>query len=74
MGPGNEKGPLAGLSCGVCLMHARGRPDEWKSLPPVADLVVLVKRELRERGKAAIMAELNATRIVWIPASFRQAI
>ncbi|HEU5404301.1 MAG TPA: dihydropteroate synthase, partial [Terriglobales bacterium] len=30
---------LAGLSCGIVIMHTRARPDEWKSLLPVADLV-----------------------------------
>jgi len=25
---------LAGLECGVVIMHARGRPDEWASLSP----------------------------------------
>src|SRR5438552_1369780 len=38
---------LASLDCGVVLMHTRGRPDEWATLPSVADLVMLVKRELR---------------------------
>jgi dihydropteroate synthase len=61
------KKALAGLSCGVVLMHARGRPDEWKSLPAVADLVVLVKRELRERADAAILAGIKRDRIVLDP-------
>jgi dihydropteroate synthase len=61
------KKTLAGLSCGVVLMHARGRPDEWKSLPAVADLVVLVKRELRERAEAAILAGVKRDRIVLDP-------
>jgi dihydropteroate synthase len=61
------KKTLAGLSCGVVLMHARGRPDEWKSLPAVADLVVLVKRELRERADAAILAGIKRDRIVLDP-------
>ena len=61
------KKTLANLSCGVVLMHARGRPDEWKSLPAVADLVVLVKRELRERADAAILAGIKRDRIVLDP-------
>jgi dihydropteroate synthase len=61
------KKTLAGLSCGAVLMHARGRPDEWKSLPPVADLVVLVKRELRERAEAAVTAGIKRDRIVLDP-------
>jgi len=58
---------LAGLKCAVVLMHARGLPDEWSSLPKVADLVVLVKRELRERADAAILAGIKHDRIVLDP-------
>jgi dihydropteroate synthase len=58
---------LAGLTCGVILMHARGRPDEWRSLPRVPDLVMLVKRELRERADAAVMAGIKRGRIVLDP-------
>src|SRR5579863_8426559 len=35
---------LAGLKCGAVLMHMRGRPEEWRSLPPLSDVVMLVKR------------------------------
>src|SRR5207245_9154150 len=59
--------PLAGLKCGVVLMHARGLPDKWSSLPPVADLVVLVKRELRERADAGVLAGIKHDRIVLDP-------
>ena len=48
-------------------MHARGRPDEWHSLAAVADLVVLVKRELRERADAAMLAGVKRDRIVLDP-------
>lgn len=58
---------LAALKCGVILMHSRGRPDEWKDLPGVADIVVLVKRELRQRADAALMAGLKRDRIVLDP-------
>ena len=61
------KKTLAAMSCGVVLMHTRGRPDEWKSLSPVADPVVLVKRELRERGDAAVLAGIKRDRIVLDP-------
>ncbi|HYA96027.1 MAG TPA: dihydropteroate synthase, partial [Terriglobales bacterium] len=30
---------LAGLKCGVVLMHMRGRPAEWRTLPPLAEPV-----------------------------------
>jgi dihydropteroate synthase len=61
------KRALATLGCGVVLMHTRGRPDEWKSLPNVPDLVVLTKKELRERAEAAIMAGVRRDRIVLDP-------
>jgi dihydropteroate synthase len=58
---------LSGLNCGVVLMHTRGRPDEWKLLPAVSDLVVQVKRELRERADAAVLAGIKRDRIVVDP-------
>jgi dihydropteroate synthase len=61
------KKTLASLDCGVVLMHTRGRPDEWAALTSVADLVMLVKRELRERADAAIMAKIRRDRIVVDP-------
>lgn len=61
------KSTLARLECGVVLMHTRGRPDEWKALPPVPDLVVLIKRELRERAEAALLAGMKRDRIVLDP-------
>src|SRR5215831_1072229 len=47
---------VADLKCGVVLMHMRGRPDEWRTLEPVSDIVVLVKRELRDWSDAALLA------------------
>jgi dihydropteroate synthase len=61
------KTTLAGLSCGVVLMHARGRPDEWRSLPTVPDIVMLTKRELRERSDAAVRAGIKRDRVVLDP-------
>ena len=58
---------LTGLSCGIVITHTRGRPDEWKSLPAVADIVVLVKRELRERADAALLKGIKRERIVLDP-------
>jgi len=58
---------LAGQNCGIVLMHARGRPDEWHSLPSVPDMVVLVKRELRERAETAMMTGIRRDRIVLDP-------
>ena len=54
---------VAELKCGAVLMHMRGRPEEWRTLPPVADLVVLVKRELRDLPYAALLAGVKRKRI-----------
>jgi len=58
---------LAELKCGAILMHMRGRPDEWRNLPPASDIVTLVKRELSERVDAAMMAGVRRERIVLDP-------
>jgi dihydropteroate synthase len=58
---------LAALKCGAVLMHMRGRPEEWRVLPPVADIVTLVKRELRERADAALMAGVRRERLILDP-------
>jgi dihydropteroate synthase len=55
--------------CGVILMHARGRPQEWKSLPRLTpeEVLRLVKRELAQRLNAAIAAGIEPHRIVLDP-------
>ena len=58
---------LATLKCGTVLMHMRGRTDEWRTLPPVSDIVTLVKRELRDRADLAQMAGVKRERIVLDP-------
>ena len=61
------KKTLAGLSCGVVLMHTRGRPDEWRALPTVPDVVMLTRKELRQRSDAAVAAGIKRDRIVIDP-------
>ena len=64
---------LAELKCGAVLMHMRGRPQEWKTLPPLSDVVTVVKRELRERSDAAVVAGMKRERMVIDPGfRFRQ--
>lgn len=58
---------VAGLKCGAVLMHMRGRPEEWRTLEPVPDIVVLVKRELRDWADKATMAGVKRERIVLDP-------
>jgi dihydropteroate synthase len=58
---------LAELKCGAVLMHMRGRPEEWHKLSPPSDIVVQVKRELRDWADAAQMAGVKRERIVLDP-------
>lgn len=58
---------VAEIKCGVVLMHMRGRPEEWRTLPPPADVVLLVKRELREWVEAAVVAGVRRERIAVDP-------
>ncbi|HWR15087.1 MAG TPA: dihydropteroate synthase [Terriglobales bacterium] len=57
----------AGLSCGVVLMHMRGLPETWRSLPRLDDPIGLVQRELKERADAAVAAGVVRERIVIDP-------
>jgi dihydropteroate synthase len=58
---------VAELKCGAVLMHTRGRPEEWRSLPPPGDIVLLVKRELKEWAEAAVLSGVRRERIVLDP-------
>jgi dihydropteroate synthase len=60
---------LASLNCGAILMHTRGTPAEWKTLPALApdDVVPLVLGGLESRLGAAIAAGLTADHIVLDP-------
>ena len=58
---------IAELKCGVVLMHMRGRPEEWRTLPPPGDIVLLVKRELKEWAEKAVLAGVRRERIVLDP-------
>ena len=58
---------VAELKCGVVLMHMRGRPEEWRTLPPPGDVVLLVKRELRDWAEKAVLAGVRRERIALDP-------
>jgi dihydropteroate synthase len=58
---------VAELKCGAILMHMRGRPHEWRNLPPVGDIVTLVKRELREWTDVAALAGVKRERMLIDP-------
>ncbi len=63
----NMKKTLVELKCGTILTHMRGRPEEWSSLPKPADMLMLVKRELRDWVDAALMAGMKRDHIVLDP-------
>ena len=58
---------VADLKCGAVLMHMRGRPEEWRTLPPPGDIVLVVKRELKEWAEKAVFAGVRRERIVLDP-------
>jgi dihydropteroate synthase len=58
---------VAELKCGAVLMHMRGRPEEWRTLPPPGDIVLMVKRELKDWAEAAVLAGVRRERIVLDP-------
>src|ERR1700687_157058 len=58
---------IAELKCGAVLMHMRGRPEEWRTLPPPGDIVLLLKRELKEWAEEAVLAGVRRERIVLDP-------
>jgi dihydropteroate synthase len=58
---------IAEIKCGAILMHMRGRPEEWRTLPPPGDIVLLVKRELRDCVEAAVLAGVRRERIALDP-------
>lgn len=58
---------VAELSCGAVLMHMRGRPEEWRDLPPVLDVLALVPQELRQWAEAAMQAGVARERLALDP-------
>ncbi len=58
---------LADLKVGAVLMHTRGRPDEWKSLPPIGDPVLVVSRDLRQWAETATLAGIKRDHLVLDP-------
>jgi dihydropteroate synthase len=58
---------VAELKCGAVLMHMRGRPEEWRDLPPAGDVVLLIKRELKDWAEKAVLAGVRRERIILDP-------
>jgi dihydropteroate synthase len=59
----------AALNCGTVLMHTRGRPQEWETLPSLApdEVTPLVVTQLLERLKAALVAHISPKKIIIDP-------
>ena len=59
----------AELHCGTILMHTRGRPQDWPTLPPLTpgQVLPLVLTELAERVEAATVAGISRNKIVLDP-------
>jgi dihydropteroate synthase len=58
---------LGELACGVVLMHTRGRPQEWRDLPPSADIIAEVTTDLRQYAQNALERGIARERIVLDP-------
>jgi len=58
---------VAELKCGAVLMHMRGRPEEWRSLPPEENIVGRVMRDLVHWTQQALDAGVARERVVLDP-------
>lgn len=58
---------VAKLGCGAVLMHMRGRPEEWRNLPPLEDVAGLVRHDLRQWAEAALRDGVARERIAIDP-------
>jgi dihydropteroate synthase len=59
----------ATLRCGAILMHTRGRPHEWRTLPPLKPnaVIPLVLADLKVRTQSAVEAGIARDSIVLDP-------
>ena len=60
---------LKAHACGCVLMHTRGRPQQWRSLPRLeaAEVVPMVFAGLERLADSAVLAGVNRDRIVLDP-------
>jgi dihydropteroate synthase len=60
---------VASAHCGLLLMHTRGRPQDWRALPPLTpeEVVPLVQEGLREQLMVAQSAGISREQIVIDP-------
>jgi dihydropteroate synthase len=49
------------------MMHMRGRPEEWRTLPQVPDMLLLIRRELSDWTQAAVRQGVKRDTLVLDP-------
>ena len=57
----------AELQCGVVMMHTRGKPRQWRNLPPEPDITATVEHDLANRIQVAFERGVERVRIVLDP-------
>jgi dihydropteroate synthase len=65
----NMASACAQLQCGCILMHMRGRPETWRTLPPLvmSEVVPMVLNELGQRAAVAMVAGVKREHLVLDP-------
>lgn len=58
---------VAELQSGVVLMHTRGRPEDWRTLPPSPDIITEMKTDFSGWTRSAITQGIKKERIVLDP-------
>jgi dihydropteroate synthase len=58
---------VAGNGCGAVLMHMRGRPETWRTLPPLPDPTDTVKKELAYYAGVALKFGVRREQLVLDP-------
>jgi dihydropteroate synthase len=57
----------AELECGVVMMHTRGKPGQWRTLPPEAEIAHVVEHDLANRVQVAFERGVQRACIVLDP-------
>ena len=60
-------GICADLECGVVLMHTRGQPEQWRTLPAESNITSMVEHDLANRLQVAFERGVERSRIVLDP-------
>jgi dihydropteroate synthase len=55
---------IAELKCGVIMMHTRGKPEEWRTLPQSPDIIAEVIKDLSQCVEQALGQGISRERIV----------